>query len=399
MRKNLLVIALLMCIFNGQLMSQNYQVGHTTITFNDPGRTGGFGSGGGPGRQIQTEIYYPADAAGTDVALADGEFPVVVFGHGFAMTWSAYENLWEEFVPNGYILALPRTEGGLFPAPSHEDFGLDLALVANRMLELNTTSGSIFFERVSPNAAIAGHSMGGGATMIAASGNNNIKTIVGLAPAETNPSAVAAASGISVPALVLSADGDAVTTAAEHHTPIYNALSSSCKYFVNIKGGAHCYYANTNFNCDFGELTSGGNITIDREEQHQITYDYLNLWFDYHLKGVVDAYYDFESLIASDNRTDVIIGCDLTSVPEMTPVSDIKLFPNPASDMITIQSDNARMDRIELFSIDGKLVMSKQMNAEYQHVISVEELNRGVYFVKSYGKKNEVLGVSKIILN
>jgi hypothetical protein len=33
-----------------------YQIGHTTPIFNDPARTGGFESGGGSGRQIQTEI-------------------------------------------------------------------------------------------------------------------------------------------------------------------------------------------------------------------------------------------------------------------------------------------------------------------------------------------------------
>ena len=46
-----------------------FSVGHTTITFNDPTRTGGFGSGGGTGRQIQTEIYYPAASAGTGVEV------------------------------------------------------------------------------------------------------------------------------------------------------------------------------------------------------------------------------------------------------------------------------------------------------------------------------------------
>jgi hypothetical protein len=47
------------------LVSAQFSVGHRTMTFNDPSRTGGFGSGGGAGRQIQTEIYYPAATAGT----------------------------------------------------------------------------------------------------------------------------------------------------------------------------------------------------------------------------------------------------------------------------------------------------------------------------------------------
>ncbi|MEN9441281.1 MAG: hypothetical protein RLZ33_1358, partial [Bacteroidota bacterium] len=63
-----------------------YPIGSTTITFNDASRTGGYGSGGGAGRQIQTEVYYPAIAAGVDVSAANGVFPVITFGHGFAMS-------------------------------------------------------------------------------------------------------------------------------------------------------------------------------------------------------------------------------------------------------------------------------------------------------------------------
>ena len=103
-----------------------FPIGSTTITFNDPARSGGFGSGGGAGRQIQTEIYYPAIAAGTNATVATGVFPVITFGHGFAMSWDAYQNIWEHYVPLGYIVVFPRTEGSIFPSPSHGDFGLDL---------------------------------------------------------------------------------------------------------------------------------------------------------------------------------------------------------------------------------------------------------------------------------
>ncbi|MFM7683962.1 MAG: hypothetical protein ACKO7P_14650, partial [Bacteroidota bacterium] len=126
------------------LSNAQYQVGHTTITFNDPARTGGFGSGGGAGRQIQTEIYYPSTTAGDNVAVASGQFPVITFGHGFAMAWDAYTNIWQRYVAKGYILAFPRTEGGLIPGPSHGDFGTDLKQVSDKMLALNSVTNSIF---------------------------------------------------------------------------------------------------------------------------------------------------------------------------------------------------------------------------------------------------------------
>jgi hypothetical protein len=92
--------------------------------------------------------------------------------------------------------------------------------------------------------------------MLAASNNSNIAGIVGLAPAETNPTAIGVCGNISVPALIFSGSSDGVTPPAEHHIPIYQGIASTCKPFVSITGGAHYYFANSNFNCDFGKLSA-----------------------------------------------------------------------------------------------------------------------------------------------
>lgn len=297
-----------------------FQVGHTTITFNDATRTGGFGSGGGTGRQIQTEIYYPATQAGDDVAVANGTFPVISFGHGFAMAWSAYENIWNRFAQEGYIIAFPRTEGGLFPAPSHGDFGKDLALVVDKLLALNANSSSLFQNKINGNAAIMGHSMGGGATFLAAANNTSIKTVVGLAPAETSPLASDAAVNITVPALILSGTSDGVTPAADNHTLIYNGLSSSCKYFLNLIGGGHCYFANSNTNCDFGESTSSTGISLTRAQQQTIMFDYILPWFAYHLKEDCQAWNQFINPQASDSRITPLSTCSV-QVPQAPIIS------------------------------------------------------------------------------
>lgn len=293
-----------------------YQVGHTTITFNDPTRTGGTGSGGGAGRQIQTEIYYPASSAGDNVAVVAGQYPVIIFGHGFAMSWDAYSNIWERYAAKGYILAFPRTEGGLIPSPSHSDFGTDLRQVSDKMLALNSNSSSIFFGKVLQKAALMGHSMGGGATILAAANNSNIQAIITMAPAETTPSAITAAPNVSVPALIFSGTADGVTPPADHHIPIYNGLTSSCKNFINITGGGHCYYAQTNFNCDFGESTSSPNIAIQRAAQQQLTYTILDPWLDYILKDNCDAYAAFQTALSTTTGT---VG--QTTCPSVSPVS------------------------------------------------------------------------------
>jgi len=273
------------------------QIGHTTITFNDPVRTGGFGSGGGAGRQIQTEIYYPAATTGDDVPVLNNTYPVIVFGHGFVMSWDAYANIWEHYVALGYILAFPRTEGGI--SPNHNEFGLDLKIVETKLQALNADATSLFNNKLLPNSAIMGHSMGGGATILAGANNSTIKAIVGMAPAETNPSAIAAATSVTVPSLIFSGSGDGVTPPADHHIPIYNALTSSCKSFVNIIGGGHCYFANSSTTCDFGELTSISSVTINRTTQHTRTFSILDPFLDYHLKGNCSSKAQFLNLMAS----------------------------------------------------------------------------------------------------
>ncbi len=298
------LLLLLTSLIIGAMAQAQFQIGHKTITYNDATRTGGFGSGGGAGRQIQCEIYYPATIAGDNTPISLGEFPIISFGHGFAMSWDAYANIWDEFVPKGYILILPRTEGGLIPGPSHLDFGKDLVIAGNRLETDCNSVGNFFNTHSNGKMAVMGHSMGGGASFLAAAeGNANFDVIIGLAPAETNPLASTSALNVTIPALVFSGSGDAVTPPVDHHQLIYDELpNSSCRHFVSIIGGAHCYFANSNFNCDFGEGTSGGAITIDRTEQHEIMFDLLNPYLAFYLKNECSEWTDFLNLLATDAR-------------------------------------------------------------------------------------------------
>lgn len=307
MKKLIFIVAFLV---SAKLNAQ-FNIGHTTVTFNDPARTGGFGSGGGPGRQIQCEIYYPATSAGTTTPFVTGQFPVIVFGHGFVMSWDAYQNIWERLVPEGYIMVFLRTEGSF--SPSHNDFGLDMALVEQRMQLENTTSSSFFYNHVTNRSAIMGHSMGGGSTILAAQSNSTIKTVVCLAPAETSPSAINVASSILVPTLIFSGSNDGVTPPATNHQPIYDSIQT-CKTFLSITGGGHCYFANTNINCDFGEATSSTGISITRAQQQDISEDFYSIWFDFYLKQNCNARTQFQDSLLLSTRVIEQQNCSYASV-------------------------------------------------------------------------------------
>ncbi|MDQ3190864.1 MAG: T9SS type A sorting domain-containing protein [Bacteroidota bacterium] len=300
-------------IFISTNLFAQHQIGHTQITFQDPARGN---------RNIQTEIYYPAVAGGNNVVMAAGEYPVIVFGHGFVMSWDAYQNLWEEFVPRGYIMLFPRTEGNIF-STNHQAFGLDLQFLVTRIQNENSTPTSLFYNHVAPETALMGHSMGGGAAFLAAdslcsNGNINIKTLIGLAPAESTTNGVSSinsAKSITVPSIVLSGSQDGVTPPGDHHIPMYDSLSSACKTFINVLGGAHCYFAKPNGNCDFGESTSSSGISISRTQQHSVTFHFVNLWLDYTLKGDCNAFTVFNDSLNSSPRISYSQICTYNPVP------------------------------------------------------------------------------------
>lgn len=378
MNKN--YIQLLAFIFLSFTTLAQYPIGSTTITFNDASRTGGYGSGGGSGRQIQTEVYYPATAAGVGSSVATGVFPVITFGHGFAMSWDAYQNIWEHYVPLGYIVVFPRTEGSLFPAPSHGDFGLDLKLVDEKMQLLNSNAASPFYQKISSNSAIMGHSMGGGATILAGEGNVSVETIIGLAPAETTPSAISASSNVTVPAIIFSGSQDGVTPPNDNHLPIYNGLASSCKSFVSIIGGGHCYFANSNFNCDFGEATSSTGITITRTEQQTRTYSVLDPWFDYILKGNATAYSSY--LTALDAMTGELISettCQGLSIKENE--IEYRFYPNPVNEKLVIENPNGNELTIEVMNLLGELILKTKTSS----LVDLSSLKTGFYALRING--------------
>ncbi|TVQ13681.1 MAG: hypothetical protein EA361_09200 [Bacteroidetes bacterium] len=312
----LFILLLLFCLLSAlPAGAQPYNVGQFQQTFIDPDRNN---------RAILTEVYFPADENGN---LVEGEFPLLVFGHGFVMTWSAYQNLWEYFVPRGYVMAFPRTESGF--SPSHQNFGLDIAFLADAINELSDDPGSALFQGLNGKVAAMGHSMGGGAAVLAASYNPNITALLTLAPAETSPSAIAAAENVTIPSLIFSGSSDDVTPENTNQAPVFNALNSQAKTWISITGGGHCYFANYNFNCAFGESFSSGNITISRQEQQQATADFSILWLNYFLRDDCAALTVFQDSLQLSPRIAYQQEQDI-DVPVVTREGD-QLLGSPAA--------------------------------------------------------------------
>jgi pimeloyl-ACP methyl ester carboxylesterase len=288
-----------------EVAAQPYAIGHTSRDFVDPERGG---------RHVPTEIYYPADTPGEDVPVAGPpgtRFPLLSFGHGYLMEWTAYENVWTPLVETGYVMALPRTEGNLFP--DHEQLAIDLVFVIEQLQLAGQQPSSIFFDRIAATAGVMGHSMGGGASLLAAALGAQIDVVANLAAAETNPSAIAAAATITQPALLFSGSNDCVTPPPDHQIPMYDALESSCKTWIGIDGGSHCQFAQPNFLCELGEAACTPPA-IPRAEQHALVTQFVSPWLDAFLKADASAWTTFLDLLVQGVGITTMHDCEVTAV-------------------------------------------------------------------------------------
>jgi pimeloyl-ACP methyl ester carboxylesterase len=377
----LILIGLL--IFSANISAQSFDVGHTSITFYDSSRN----------RNIETEIYYPADNPGENVPIASGNFPVIVFGHGFLMSWESYENFWTELVPNGYVICFPTTEMNI--TPSHENFGLDLKFAATQMQNENNDNSSLFFNSLAPKTGLLGHSMGGGASFLAAENNSTISTLVTFAAAETNPSAISASLNITVPTLIFSGDDDCVTPPEENQTPMYNELASNCKTHISIIDGGHCYFADDNFNCYFGESFCNPTLDITREEQQLITFNFLELWLDYSLYDNINAFNDFDDLLQSSTQINFTQFCNVLAVQDISEQNSIKIYPNPVIDKLNLHIPIEHTDGIlTIYNLVGQQVY-QSLITNINNQIDISNYPNGPYFIVY--NKNLIMRYYKII--
>lgn len=356
---------------------QAYQTGHLQRTFTDSSRSG---------RSIPCEIYYPAIAAGDNTSPAEGQFPVLAFGHGFVMPWSVYDVFWQNLVPQGFIMVFPTTEQGF--SPSHLNFGKDLAFVLRELKRENSNPDFLLTGKVDSATAVMGHSMGGGSAFLALASDSSISAIATFAPANTNPSAITAASDIHKPALVFSGSNDCVTPPAVHQQPMYNSLSSACKSFISITGGNHCQFASFNLNCSFGQSTCSPQATISAAVQQGLVFTHLLPWLRYYLKKECAAGTEFQDNLASvqgtSSQQNCSLSCTSTHSEPAFAKDNFRAGPNPFTEKITLHAtEGASMKGMMLCLTDllGREIFRTSLPDHADFTMRTGFLTGGVYFL------------------
>ncbi len=403
MKKNLLFI---FSFISASIFAQTFMVGKMTIDFKDASRTGGSAGGativvpaGGTGRSVGANLFYPATSAGNATPVANGQFPVVVFGHGFVMAASDYTNVANRLASLGFIVAVARTEneGPIpFPTPSHDNFGLDLSFLANAVQTLNTSTVAavtMFNGKVTNKSAVGGHSMGGGCSFVAAKSNTALTCLFNFAAATTNntPNSIGSASLVTVPTLIISGQEDSVadTTVQKDH---YIATASSKKFHVVIKGVKHCDFGNgTSGTCTIGQAACSGAGCNTILFNRYMTY--LEPFLANQLKNDCGEGNRFMDTInsASPNRVTLrklgTLACSSIGVTEINLFNEFNLYPNPTTNNVTVSFLSNSNEAISFTVVDvtGKLVLKEVENSYNQKTISktimLNDLDKGTYIL------------------
>ena len=349
-------------------------------------------------RSIALTVYYPSSTGGQDAAVGENaasKYPIIVIGHGFTMTAANYKVFADTLVPLGYIVAVANTETSF--APSHSNFGLDLKFIKDFLQAQNMVAASPYFSKISQNSAVLGHSMGGGCSFLAAQGNSGFTTICNFAPAETNPSATAAAALVGIPLLMFSGTNDCVVPPA-NSKPMYDAVPANvCKYRIVINNGTHCNFSTGASFCTLGEANCAA--TIPALQQLTTVFSLLKPWCAFHLKGESAAWNVFQTAAAAQNGFAEQHVCSITSTEENSAFADLKVTPNPTSGLFSVNlsmSQSPKNITLDVFNSQGIFIFSKKIDSQSTELDLGNQAN-GIYFLKFFDDK-KLFYTNKILL-
>lgn len=235
--------------------TSSFAVGLRVIRLVDSSRTIELANGTAEPRALLTYVRYPAlgSPGGTDVrnapaARTDGPFPLVVFGHGFALTPTVYASMLQSWAHAGYVVAAPvfplentNAPGGPDESDLTNQPG-DMRFVISRMLAASgATSGPLTGLIDQTRIAVAGHSDGGDTALAVAYDRNyrdpRVSAAVILAGAEMPGVEEFTFPPGSPPLLAIQGTADTVNPPSS--TEAFFGPAQRPKYLLNLPGAKH----------------------------------------------------------------------------------------------------------------------------------------------------------------
>lgn len=174
-------------------------------------------------------IYYPSTT---------GTYAVLAISPGFTATQSSIAWLGRRIATHGFVVITIDTNSTLDQPPSRAT-----QLIAALRHVTDLSNATVRSRVDASRRGVAGHSMGGGGSLIAARDNPSLKAAVPL----TAWSTTKVFSTVQVPTLVVGAENDTIASVSSHSIPFYTSLSSSLdKAYAELNNASHLAPNTTN---------------------------------------------------------------------------------------------------------------------------------------------------------
>jgi predicted dienelactone hydrolase len=173
-------------------------------------------------------IYYPT-------TTTDGTFGAIAISPGFTAYWSSISWLGPRLASHGFVVIGIETNTTADQPGSRGD---QLLAALDYLTQRSSVRGRIDASRL----AVAGHSMGGGGSLEAASDRPSLQAAVPLAPWNTDKSW----SELRVPTLIIGGESDTIAPVASHSIPFYTSIPASAeKAYLELNNASHFFPQST----------------------------------------------------------------------------------------------------------------------------------------------------------
>jgi phage gp45-like len=97
--------------------------------------------------------------------------------------------------------------------------------------------------------------------------------------------------------------------------------------------------------------------------------------------------------------TYILINTDTSSTVSTSNIESgrTKVYPNPTSEIITIENENTENSIVQIFNIEGNKLMEHPLDAK-RSIINISNLQSGTYILNILNKKLKILDTKKIII-
>ena len=230
-----------------------FGVGLRIVRMVDTSRSATYRDGEAGPRRIIVEIRYPTLAPGVDIngappAKIFGPYPLVIFGHGYAVTPALYTRLQQSWARAGFVVAAPvfPLENADAPGgPNESDLvnqPADMSFVISRMLAASASPASLFAGLIAPTQVAVSGQSDGGDTALAVAYNPTFRDPRVRAAVILSGEEIPGVAGFTFPAgspPLLAMQGTADNINLPARTEEYFAAAQSPKYLLMLLGAEH----------------------------------------------------------------------------------------------------------------------------------------------------------------